>query len=225
MRVLVLAAIGLLGIGLYVVLQLRDGDPVAVPPPIAPAGSSPVGLTIPPGFLMADTHSTRPLTEEGLRWERAEGLDLPPLINPCGGTLPSETSRVGARQVALVADIRWKLERVVVYRDADAARAAMAERRSALTTCADHPESGVSTRWRFENLDIGEEAMFVAGQRHDGDQGLPGHYRAILMRQGRTVVMFVDFGQARVLADRSEVAPYERDAATMADKLRSAPWN
>lgn len=231
MRALVAGAAGLVVIGLavgtYFVLRPGDNPPQAVPPPFMSATSVAAEVTIPEGFLLADAKSTRQVADQGLSWERAEGPDLPTLVSPCGGALPSDADRIGARQVALVRP-HWsfKLERVVVYRDADAARRALAERRDALSRCANHPESdGVSTVWRWEPLDIGEEAIFVAGQRTRGDGGLPGHHRGVLMRQGRTLVMFVDFGQARGLAERAEVAEYERDAATMADKLRAAPWS
>ncbi len=45
------------------------------------------------------------------------------------------------------------------------------------------------------------------------------------MRQGRTVVMYVDFGQSRTPARPTDVAGYERDARIMATKLASAPWS
>ncbi|WP_291413738.1 hypothetical protein [Actinophytocola sp.] len=134
-------------------------------------------------------------------------------------------ARVAGRQVALVADNRWKLERVSVYRDTGAARRAMADTRAALTDCASRTRDGVTTVWRFEPLDIGEEAVFVAGQRVQGDEGLPGHHRGGIARQGRTLVTYVDFGQARTLADRGEVTGYELAAATLAGRLRAAAWN
>jgi hypothetical protein len=222
MRILMAGAIAaVLVAGLYILLRPGDGDArAAIPPPIAPVSDG-AGEPIPDGLLLADARSARPLTEEGLRWERASGPDLPTLISPCGGPLASDADRVGGRQVALVADNRWKLERVVVYRDVAAARAAMVELDSALARCADPPggPDGVRTVWRSEVLGIGDEARFVAGQRMRGDRGLPGHHRGVIMRQGRTMVLFVDFGQARHLADRSEVPAYERDAATMAERL------
>jgi hypothetical protein len=213
--------------GTYLVSRPADTEPVALPPLIMPAAAGTSEVRIPPGFLLADARSRFYVEDQGLRWDRAEGTNLPALVDPCGETLPSEAAVVGARQVALVQPEQlWKLERVVVYRDPAAAAGALAERRSGLTRCGNLSDSGgVHTVWHFEPLDIGDEAIFVAGQRRHGDQGLPGHLRGVLVRQGRTVVMFVDFGQARGLADRTEVAPYEADAATMAAKLRTAPWN
>jgi hypothetical protein len=228
MRILLAVAVAVaLAAGLTLLLLRTNEVPAAIPPPIAPPTSSPAGEpTIPEGFLTADAKSARPLTEEGLRWERAAGPHLPTLVSPCGGPLASDAERVAGRQVALTADNRWKLERLVVYQTEAGARAAMTERRSAVDTCSPHPEGdGIVTVWRREDLPIGDEAMFVAGQRQRGDQGLPGHLRGIIVRQGRTIVLFVDFGQGRQLADRSEVASYERDAATMATKLQAAPWN
>jgi hypothetical protein len=223
--VVVIVAVGL-AVGAYFVLRPSDDEPEAVKPPLMPAGDTVSDVPVPAGFLMADAKSTRSVEDQGLRWERAEGADLPTLLNPCGRTLVSEADRVGGRQVALVSPRLFKSERVVVYRDVAAAAAAMVERRAALSQCANHSEpDGTHTVWRWEHLPIGEEAMFVAGQRMRGDRGLPGHHRAILVRQGRVIVMFVDFGQARSIAGRSEVAPYERDAATMADKLRAVDWS
>jgi hypothetical protein len=229
MRAGVVAAVGLVVAGLAIggyVLAGQGDEERAVPPPIMPVEQSRSEITIPDGFLTADAKSARPVADQGLRWERAEGATLPTLVSPCGGGLGSEGERVAGRQVALVAPQLWKLERLVVYRDVGAARRAMGERREALSRCANHPEGdGVSTVWRWEPLDIGEEAMFVAGQRVRDGRGLPGHHRAVLMRQGRSLAMFVDFGQARTLADRSEVTSDERDAAVVAQRLRHAVWN
>jgi hypothetical protein len=231
MRALLVGGIGLVTIGLavgtFLVLRPGDATPAAVPPPIVPATAGTSEVTIPAGFLLADTRSLYAVGDQGMHWDKTEGTNLPTLVSPCGDPLPSDTDVVGARQVALVRPQElFKLERVVVYRDADAAHRAIAERREALSRCANHSEpDGVHTVWHHEQLAVGDESIFVAGQRMRGDQGLPGHHRAVLMRQGRTLVMFVDFGQARGLAERAEVAKYEGDAATMAGKLRGAPWN
>jgi hypothetical protein len=221
-----LVAAGLVAAGLGVYVLVRPDVPAAAPPPITPSADSPSEVAIPRGMLTADAKSARPVADQGLRWERAEGRDLPTLISPCGEVLPSEADRVAGRQVVLVGTQLWKAERLVVYRDAAAARRALAERRDALDRCAHHPErDGVHTVWRWEPLRLGDEAMFVAGQRMRGDEGLPGHHRAVLARQGRALAMFVDFGQARAIADRSEVTSYERDAATVVARVRAAAWS
>jgi hypothetical protein len=228
-RIIVVAGLVVAGVAAGLYLAARPDVPAAVPPPITPSADSPSEVEIPRGMLTADAKSARPVADQGLRWERAAGRDLPTLISPCGEPLPSEADRVAGRQVALVGPQLWKAERLVVYRDAAAARRALAERRDALDRCADHPDhpeaDGVHTVWRWEPLRIGDEAMFVAGQRMRGEEGLPGHHRAVLAREGRTLAMFVDFGQARAIADRSEVTGYERDAATVVARIRAAAWN
>jgi hypothetical protein len=230
MRAVLVAGAGVVVAGLavatYLVVRPADPLPEAVAPPIMPVTVGAAEVSVPAGFLLADERSQFDVADQGMRWDKVEGLGLPPLVSPCGGALPSETDVVGARQVALVRPERlYKLERVVVYRDQTAAVRALAERRDALVRCADHPEpDGVHTVWRFEALDIGDEAMFVAGQRMRSTDGLPGHHRGVLMRQGRVLVMFVDFGQATTLAEPEEGKRYQQDAAVMADRLRSAHW-
>jgi hypothetical protein len=230
MRSVLVAGVGVVVAGLaaatYLVVRPAGPLPETIAPSIMPTTVGAAGVRVPAGFLLADQRSELDVADQGLRWDKAEGIGLPPLVSPCGGALPSEADVVGARQVALVRPQRlYKLERVVVYRDQAAAGRALAERREALVRCADHPEpDGVHTVWRFEALDIGEEAMFVAGQRMHGADGLPGHHRGVLMRQGRVLVMFADFGQARTLAEPAEGQRYQQDAAIMANRLRAAAW-
>jgi hypothetical protein len=138
-------------------------------------------------------------------------------VFPCGGAPPSDAHRVAGRQVALVhPGVLWKLERLVVYRDEEAAVAAMRERRDALRDCRVHD----GTEWRSQPLAIGEEGLFVTSRRPGG----PGSHRAVLARQGRAVVMYVDFGQRTEFSALDEVAGHRRDAEAIVRRMRAAPW-
>jgi hypothetical protein len=222
----VVAVVAGLAAGAYLVL--RPGvETVAVFPPITPTetGTADPTIRIPEGFLESEAVSKRPLHQPEVRWVRTDEPSLPPLLSPCGGTADDTAGRVAGRQLALVAPTLYKIERMVIYRDRAGAERAMAGYRDALTRCARHPEpDGTTTVWRWEPLDIGEDALFLAGQRYAGDRGTHGHHRGVLMRQGRTMLMYVDFGQATTIADRSEVGNHERAARTMAAKIASASW-
>lgn len=225
--VAIAAAVAGLAVGAYLIFR-PDERTVAVFPPITPTatGSAEGGITIPEGFLEHEDNATRPLDQPEIRWERTDEPSLPPLLSPCGTPPANEAERMAGRQVALVAPTLYKIERMVIYRDEAGAERAMTGYRDDLTRCARHAEpDGTTTRWIWERLDIGEEALFVAGQRHRGDRGTHGHHRCVLMRQGRTVVMYVDFGQATTIADRSETVNHERDARTMAAKIAAASWS
>jgi hypothetical protein len=105
---------------------------------------------------------------------------------------------VGAHELALTAPTLWKLSRIVVYRDVDAARQAICERRSARQQCAHHDDgNGIATIWIWQPLQIGDEAMAVGSQRYRGSNALPGHQHGVVMRQGRTLVTYFDSGQSR----------------------------
>jgi len=133
---------------------------------------------------------------------------------------------VGAHQLALVSPMTWKLRRMVVYRDVDAARQAMSEHRSALQQCAHHDDgNGIATVWIWQPLQIGDEAMAVGSQRYRGSNSLPGHQRGVVMRQGRTLVTYFDSGQSRIPPTIAEIGPYATVAKPVATKLASAPWN
>ncbi len=122
-----------------------------------------------------------PRRREGVRWIRTDRLNLPPLVSPCGTILPSDAERVGGRQLALVGPTLWKLERLVVYCDAESAQRAMGERRTALEECARHNDGdGTATVWTWQSLQIGDEAMFVGSQRYRGAKAIPGSYRGVL---------------------------------------------
>jgi hypothetical protein len=133
---------------------------------------------------------------------------------------------VGAHQLALDSPHTIKLRRVVVYRDVESARQANSERRSALQRCAHHEDgNGIATVWIWQPLQIGDEAMAVGAQRYRGANTLPGHQRGVVMRQGRTLVIYFDFGQSRNPPTFSEIGGYTNVAKPWATTLASASWN
>ena len=220
---------------LIIVLLIRypqAAADAAVLPPIMPTADAPYASSepkfrIPATFTAADDARAKiPLTQPEVHWAFADGPNLPPMVSPCGGYLPSDGARVDAHQLALVSPNVWKLRRVVVYRDVESARQAMGERRSALQQCAHHDDgNGIATVWIWQPLQIGDEAMAVGSQRYRGSTALPGHQRGVVMRQGRTLVTYLDFGQSRVPPTIAEIGPYANVAKPVAAELASAPWN
>jgi hypothetical protein len=219
---------------LFIVLGIRNQQAAdaAVLPPIMPTAGAPYASSepqfrIPAAFTAADDARAQiPLSQPEVHWAFADGPNLPPLVSPCGGYLPSDGARVGAHQLALVSPNVWKLRRVVVYTDVAAAQQAMSERRSALQQCTRHDEgSGISTVWIWQSQPIGDEAFAVGSQRYRGSNAVPGHHRGVVMRQGRTLVMYLDYGQSRVPPTIAEVGPYAKVAKPVANELASEPWN
>ena len=197
----------------------RGPDPVT-PPPILPTVNAAAGFAIPEGLLWAESRTASPLNQPGFRWTRADGVDLPPLVNPCGGPPPGAEGRVAARQVALVGPELWKAERVVVYRDAAAATRAFEALRTALARCARHDEAdGATTVWTTAPVAVGEEALFVSGQRYRDGTGVPGNHRGVLARAGRAVLMYVDFGQRTAPAQVSDVDLHVAHAREVAARV------
>jgi hypothetical protein len=221
-----LAAVAGAAAALLVATGSGGQEPPAVPPPTAATrGPTPGRVTIPAGFLEVEEAAAKPLDQPGVRWVRSEEPGLTALVSPCGGSPPSDRARVGGRQVALVGPSLWKVTRLVVYRDVAAARRAMSERRAALRACRRHRErDGAVTVWSWQRLAIGDEAMFVTSQRFRGEGAVPGSHRGVLTRQGRAVVMFVDFGARTQPSPLAEVARYQRAARATAAKLAAARW-
>src|SRR5438105_8065489 len=129
--VAVAVAAGVIGVSaLFIVLGIRNqlaADAAALPPIMptadAPYASSEPQFQIPKAFTAADDARAKiPLSQPEVHWVFADGPNLPPLVSPCGGYLPSDGARVGAHQLALVSPMTWKLSRIVVYRDVDSAR-------------------------------------------------------------------------------------------------------
>ena len=236
-RVAAAVAIGVAVIGvsiLFIVIQIRNHEASDAPllPPIMPTADAPDESAEPqfqiPAAVTAsdDARSKIVLTQPEVHWVFADGPNLPPLVSPCGGYLPSDGARVGGHQLALASPTVWKLSRMVVYRDVNAAQQAMAERRSAVQHCAIHDDgNGVATVWIWQPLQIGDEAMAIGSQRYRGTIALPGHQRGVVMRQGRTLVMFVDYGQSRAPVTVSEISGYASVAKPFATTLASASWN
>jgi len=236
-RVVLAVAIGATVVGvsaLFIILGLLNpvASDVAALPPIMPTADAPYAsaepqFQIPPTLTAADdARSKIPLTQPEVHWVFADGPNMPPLVSPCGGYLPSDSARVGAHQLALVSPMTWKLSRMVVYRDLDSARQAMTERRSALQQCAHHDDgNGIATVWISQPLQMGDEALSAGSQRYRGSNVLPGHQRGVVVRQGRTLVTYFDSGQSRVPPTYDEIASYATVARPVVTKLASAPWN
>ena len=228
-------AAALVGVSvLFIVLGIRNQQAAdaAILPPIMPTADAPYASAEPQFHIPAavtasdDARAKIPLSQPDVHWVFADGPNFPPLVSPCGGYLPSDGDRVGGHQLALVSPATWKLGRVVVYRDMDAARRAMSERRSALQQCAHHDDgNGIATVWISQPLQIGDEAFAAGSQRYRGSNVLPGHQRGVVMRQGRTVVTFFDSGQSRTPPTFSEISGYATVARPFATTLASAPWN
>src|SRR6202140_46321 len=230
----VIVAVVLAVSALFIVLGIRNqaASDSAVLPPIMPTADAPYDTSEPkfqiPAAVTAedDARAKIPLTQPEVHWVFANGPNLPPLVSPCGGYLPSDGARVGGHQLALVSPTLWKLSRMVVYRDVNTAKNAMAERRDAVQQCARHDDgNGVATVWIWQQLQIGDEAMAIGSQRYRGSTVLPGHQRGVGMRQGRTLVMFVDYGQSRTPVTLTEISGYANVAKPFATTLASAPWN
>ncbi len=219
---------------LFIVLGIRNQESAdaASPPPIMPVADAPYASADPqfriPDSVTAvdDARAKIRLSQPQVHWVFSDGPNLPPLVSPCGGYLPSDGARVGAHQLALVSTWGWKLTRTVVYRDVEAARHAMSERRSALQQCAHHDDGNwIATVWIWQSLQIGDDAMAVGAQRYRGSSTLPGHQRGVVMRQGRTLVTYFDFGQSRNPPTSTEISGYATVARPMATQLASEPWN
>jgi len=220
--------------GLFIVLGIRNQVPSdrAALPPIMPTADAPYAsaepqFRIPAAFTAEDDARAKiPLSQPEVHWVFADGPNLPPLVSPCGGYLPSDGARVGAHQLALLSPNVVKLRRVVLYRDVESARQAMGERRSALQQCARHDDgNGIATVWIWQPLQIGDEALAVGSQRYRGSKSLSGHQRGVVMRQGRTVVTYFDSGQSDIPPTIAEIGPYATVAKPVATTLASAPWN
>src|SRR2546430_13244819 len=108
-RVAVVAAVTAAIIGvfaLFIVLGIRypPAAEVAVLPPIMPTADAPYASSepqfrIPAAFTAADDGRAQiPLSQPEVHWAFADGPNLPPLVSPCGGYLPSDGARVGAHQ-------------------------------------------------------------------------------------------------------------------------------
>jgi hypothetical protein len=201
-RVVSAAAAAVIGAGLAVgaVLLLDGGSAPVTPPPIhpPPGGAASTTSTVPAGLLWAESRTASPLNQDDVRWTSSDRIDLPPLVDPCGdgAAAGNGDGPLAVRQIALVGPGLWKAERLVLYADRPAATRAFRALTAALARCARHDEGeGTATIWTTGPAVAGEEALFVTGQRYRDDRGTPGSHRGVLMRQGRAVVMFVDFGQ------------------------------
>jgi hypothetical protein len=201
-----------------VLLVAACGSAPEASPPLD-AGGGVAALEIPANVLRFDARADRPVEDPDARWVRSSGRTLEPLFGRCAARAP-ET--VAARQVALVEPTLWKVERLAVYRDAEAARTMMAQ----LGRCRRYEDGeGTVTEWSVQPLpDIGDEALFVGSRRRQDEDPVPGSHRGVVVREGRAVVMYVDFGPRTQLPERTDVARYEAAAGEIAWRLAQAPW-
>jgi hypothetical protein len=192
-----------------------------LPPATDPATA---GVAVPEGFLVGDELSRRPLNQDRVFWVRNVGADLPTLLNPCGGALRGDAERVGGRQHVLIGPRLWKAERLVIYRQVEAAIDAFAEVTSQLSSCSRRDDERGTTAWHTEALPVGDEALFVGGQLYRGGEAVAGNYRGVMLREGRVVVTFLDFGPRTEPSKLADVESYQRQAEAVATRLSEASW-
>src|ERR1700686_5774530 len=95
----------------------QEAADAAVLPPIMPTADAPYASSEPEFHIPAavtasdDARAKIVLTQPEVHWVFADGPNLPPLVSPCGGYLPSDSARVGAHQLALVSPTLWELSR------------------------------------------------------------------------------------------------------------------
>jgi hypothetical protein len=197
------------------------------PPSILPASAvSDRSTLIPEGFLRFEARAATPPPDDQVRWVRTDGTTEPPLLAPCGTAPRSDRPAADVRQLALIHPNLWKAERLIVHPTIDAARQTLVELRAALRSCADHDEGdGGRTRWTFQPLPIGDEAIFVTGQRYRDGAAVAGNLRGVVVRQARSIVMYVDFGQRTAPATPADVPSHLDDARAIAADLVAASWN
>jgi hypothetical protein len=185
----------------------------------SPGTVRPDAAGIPEGLLWSESRTASPLDQDGFRWVRSDRRDLPPLLDPCGGAPADAGEAVAVRQVALVGPELWKAERLLLYADPAAAARAFAGQREALARCARHEDAGTTTLWSTAPVTAGDEALFVTGQRYRDGRGVPGNHRGVVVRAGRALVMYVDFGQRTRPAVPADVSSHVDHAREVADRV------
>jgi hypothetical protein len=179
---------------------------------------------IPEGFLPEEERAHVPLSQPDVYWVRNDGPDLPPILTPCRGRPPSDKKRVDGRQLVLVGPSLWKAARLVVYRDARAAKAAVTEIRTALGRCKRLDRANGETTVRTsEPLPVGDEAVFVGGQEFRGAERVPGIFHGVVMRSGRAVLTYLVCGQATETPTPPADLAHD-EVTTIAQKLADARW-
>lgn len=222
-RLIPAAAVALTAAGatVGVLLWVGRGEAPLTPPPIIPARGSPQtnAAVIPEGLLWSESRTASPLHQDGLRWIRTDRRDLPPLLDPCGDAPADVGTAIAVRQVALIGPELWKAERLLLYADAAAATRAFGAQREALARCSGRQRADAATTWVTAPVAAGDEALFVTGQRYRDGRGVPGNHRGVLMRAGRAVVMYVDFGPRTRPAAPADVSSHVDHARIVAERI------
>ena len=201
--------------------------PTRVPPPVLAASTTPEPKPlIPERFLRLEEIATTPLSQAGVHWVRNDSANLPPALDPCADGHSSGYPAVAGRQLVLVAATLWKLGRLTVYQDTATAVRFTSDLRAELERCSQVKLDGDRTMvWETKTLDIGgDEAFFVGGQQYVGLLAANVHYRGVVLRQGRAVQMFLDYGQSTIPPTPEEVAAYQQESSTLVAELKQATW-
>jgi hypothetical protein len=213
----------------------RPADPAAVDGqagPIAGAtqatttaapspSAAPVPVDLPAGFLLHEAEAAadpRRGTDDLDYWTSTNATAEPWLVQPCAQPVryASDAGRTAARTVRHGVADAATAEQVIVYRDAQAAVAAMAELRATVQRCASRATPSGTVRYTVAALAIGGEAIRVTGDNAtpaelDGDE-------LVVVRRGAALALYGAFGEVGHPTATS-TAPYQADAVRMADKL------
>ncbi|MET8046949.1 hypothetical protein ABZU75_05060 [Streptosporangium sp. NPDC005286] len=196
------------------VAVLAIGATVATPAAAAAAAG------IPKGFLLYEKDAAKKDDNPETNWTVSNSAKARLAVNPCDRAALAATGRTAARTVTFtgVPDF-LKVEQVILYRSKAAAAGAVAQLRSALTTCGSNTNAGSTYRYVSSRLTgLGDEALKVSGQVYYGKKAGVGGDRSVLVRKGNAVLVYLWGGEYSKPA-KSDWARQLSDARKMTAKI------
>ncbi|WP_285706797.1 hypothetical protein [Microtetraspora sp. NBRC 16547] len=157
-------------------------------------------IKIPKGFLLSEPRATRSLSpveafEEW--WEISDKLSRPLELDPCGSKKKPRDGRVAMRTVVQgTSGPSYFSEQLVLYRNVEAAKAALDRLRVDVKRCAKGKPPvqalvGVRHRYVGTSIRVGDEALLVKGYSYDKGWREPvGGGRYVVARRGSALILF-----------------------------------
>jgi len=180
-----------------------------------------VPTDLPRGFLLHENEATAdPLRGQNDRdgWSRGDSRAARWYVQPCqtSADYASDSARTAARTLQHLTHDASSVEQLVVYRDARAAVAAMAEMRQRLRRCA-YDTRGPQTplRYTVQPVAIGGEAFRALGTTVAATTQAE---KMIVVRKGAAIVLYGAFGEVGPVT-AGGTADLEKDARRMDGQL------
>lgn len=148
-------------------------------------------VAVPGNFLLYEKAAATKDPNPEHSWTRSSRTSAALVVNPCRKSTLAQAGRTSARTLVYTAVPDYsKSEQVILYASPDAASKAVKDLGAAARSCSTR-----DYRYTTAPARLGDEALVVTGQSHQGGKPAVGGERAVVTRRGNALLLYTVSGE------------------------------